>query len=187
MPMTRLILIDRDGVINHDSPDYIKTPDEWLPIPGSLEAVVTLKRAGYKVAVCTNQAGVGRGLIEPEALTAIHQKMMDALARCGTRLDGLIFCPHHPDDQCSCRKPKPGMLLAMMAQLNAEAEDTWYVGDSIKDAEAAAQAGCRFALVRTGNGRATESKLHDRGPYLIFDDLSAFAASIGTSDPCCLP
>lgn len=182
--MTTLILIDRDGVINHDSPDYVKTPEEWQPIPGSAEAIAALQRAGCTVAVCTNQAGVGRGLIRPEALSAIHDKMQAWLAQHGAHLDGLIFCPHHPDEGCRCRKPQPGMLLDMMARFQAEPERTWYVGDSVKDAAAATAAGCRFVLVRTGNGRESEAALSQRGDFAVHDDLAGFAAWFMENTPC---
>lgn len=179
--MTRLILLDRDGVVNHDSPDYIKTPDEWVAIPGSIQAISDLKRSGRLVAVCTNQSGVARGKLSPAQLQAIHQKMTAALAGCGVELDGLVFCPHHPDEGCSCRKPQPGMLLAMMAELNVAPDQTVYAGDSIRDAEAAAAAGCRFVLVRTGNGKAVESTLRRRGLAEVYDDLAEFASSLAES------
>ena len=183
--MTTLILIDRDGVINHDSPAYVKTPEEWQPIPGALEAIAVLQKAGCTVAVCTNQAGIGRGLIRPEALSAIHDKLAECLARHGGHLDGLIFCPHHPDDGCQCRKPKPGMLLEMMARFRATPEQTWYVGDSVKDAEAADAAGCRFALVRSGNGREAEITLSRRAGLIVRDDLASFADWLVEKMSCC--
>jgi D-glycero-D-manno-heptose 1,7-bisphosphate phosphatase len=182
--MTTLILIDRDGVINHDSPDYVKAPEEWEPIPGSLEAIAALQRAGCTVAVCSNQAGVGRGLIRPEALAAIHDKMEDCLATFGARLDALVFCPHHPDAGCRCRKPKPGMLLDMMARFQMSPEHTWYVGDSVKDADAACAAACRFALVRTGNGREAELALAMRPGLTVHDDLASFASWFIGNSPC---
>ena len=180
--MTRLILLDRDGVVNHDSPDYIKTPEEWKAIPGSIQAISDLKRSGRLVAVCTNQSGVARGMLSLAQLQAIHQKMSAALANCGAALDGLIFCPHHPDEGCSCRKPQPGMLLEMMAQLGVAADQTVYVGDSIRDAEAAAAAGCRFVLVRTGNGKAAEPRLRRQDLAEVYDDLADFASSLNESD-----
>jgi D-glycero-D-manno-heptose 1,7-bisphosphate phosphatase len=173
--MARLILLDRDGVINFDSPDYIKTPDEWRPIPGSLEAIAALRASGCKVAVCTNQAGVARGMLSRLELEAIHQKMRDSLHGLGTQLDGLLYCPHHPDDGCNCRKPQPGMLLEMMRFLSAGAEDTVFVGDSLRDLQAAEAAGCRAVLVRTGNGRETESVARSRGLAVrVFDDLASY-------------
>ena len=122
--MARLILLDRDGVINFDSPDYIKTADQWRPIPGSLNAIATLRANGFMVAVCTNQAGIARGKLDESDLAGIHAKMDSALDALNTRLDGLTYCPHLPEDACECRKPQPGMLLKMMRQLSAGAKDT---------------------------------------------------------------
>jgi D-glycero-D-manno-heptose 1,7-bisphosphate phosphatase len=171
--MTRLILLDRDGVINYDSPDYIKDADEWLPIPGSLEAIAALKGAGFKVAVCTNQAGIGRGLLTREALMRIHAKLATSLADHGVILDALVFCPHHPDEACRCRKPNPGMLIDVMSRLGAEPVDTLYVGDSLRDVQAARAAGCAAALVRTGHGASTEAAARRLGVECIGDDLAA--------------
>lgn len=172
-------------MINHDSPEYVKSPDEWQPIAGSPEAIAALQKAGCVVAVCTNQAGIGRGIIRPEALSAIHDRMHACLAQHGAHLDGLIFCPHHPDERCSCRKPRPGMLLEMMARFGALPETTWYVGDSVKDAEAAEAAGCRFVLVRTGNGRDAEASLARKGRLVVYDDLASFARWFAENGPCC--
>jgi len=176
--ITRLILLDRDGVVNHDSPDYIKTPEEWVAIPGSIQAISDLKASGRLVAICTNQAGVARGKLSLAQLQAIHHKMKAALADSGAELDGLIFCPHHPEEGCSCRKPRPGMLLKMMAQLDVAPDQTVYAGDSIRDAEAATAAGCHFVLVRTGNGKDAESTLRRRGLTEVYDDLADFVASL---------
>ena len=175
--MSTLILLDRDGVINFDSPAYIKGPAEWHPIPGSLAAIARLKRAGFRVAVCTNQAGIGRGILTREALDAIHDALYGALRREGAELDGLVFCPHHPDDGCMCRKPEPGMLLDMMARFEVPPARTVYVGDSVKDAQAAQRAECRFALVRTGNGATSEARARAAGACCVFDDLAAFATA----------
>lgn len=174
--MARLILLDRDGVINFDSPDYIKTAAEWRPIPGSLEAIAALRANGYRVAVCTNQAGIARGRLSLPDLEAIHAKMNRALSTLNARLDGLIYCPHRPEDACSCRKPQPGMLLEMMRQLCTTAQDTVYVGDSLRDVQAARAAACRAVLVRTGNGRRAErDAAQQRLRFDVFDDLAAFA------------
>ena len=173
--MARLILLDRDGVINFDSPDYIKTADEWRPIPGSLNAIAALRANGFMVAVCTNQAGIARGKLGESDLAGIHAKMDAALGALNTRLDGLTFCPHHPDDACECRKPQPGMLLKMMRQLSASARDTVFVGDSLKDLQAAHAAGCTGGLVRTGNGRKSEAAATTQGMVVrTFADLASF-------------
>ena len=172
--MTKLILLDRDGVVNFDSADHIRSAAEWQPIPGSLEAIVALRNRGYLIALCTNQAGIARGLFSLEDLEAIHLKLKNALKNLGGDLDGLAFCPHHPDDKCRCRKPEPGMLLDMMASLDVAAADTVFVGDSLRDIQAALAAGCRAALVRTGNGKKTEPQAVALGAE-IFDDLGAFS------------
>ncbi|MCZ6712267.1 MAG: D-glycero-beta-D-manno-heptose 1,7-bisphosphate 7-phosphatase [Gammaproteobacteria bacterium] len=173
--MARLILLDRDGVINFDSPGYIKTADEWRPIPGSLHAIATLRANGFKVAVCTNQAGVARGKLSESDLGGIHAKMDSALDALNTRLDGLTYCPHHRDDACKCRKPQPGMLLKMMHELSTGAQDTVFVGDSVTDLRAAQAAGCTGVLVRTGNGRKSEAAAIAQGMVVrTFDDLAGF-------------
>jgi len=179
--MARLILLDRDGVINFDSPDYIKTAAEWRPIPGSLEAIAMLRAHGAKVAVCTNQAGIARGKFSAADLAAIHSKLNSVLAALDTRLDGLTYCPHHPDDGCDCRKPKPGMLLAMMREFAADPTETVFVGDSLRDLQAANAAGCKAVLVRTGAGRETEPRARADGlTFEAFDDLAGWAAGVAT-------
>jgi len=171
--MARLIILDRDGVINFDSPEFIKTPEEWRPIPGSLDAIADLKRAGWHVAVCSNQSGVGRGVIRLEDLDAIHVRLHSALAERGTALDGLSFCPHRPEERCACRKPQPGLVLDMMQRLGADPNQTIVVGDSLRDLDAGKSAGCRCILVRTGNGQLTEPAARAMGDVEIFDDLRA--------------
>jgi D-glycero-D-manno-heptose 1,7-bisphosphate phosphatase len=174
--MARLILLDRDGVINVDSPDYVKSPDEWRPIPGSLQAIATLRASGFKVGVCTNQAGVARGHLTRTDLEAIHAKMCDALGELNAQFDGVAYCPHHPDAGCRCRKPQPGMLLTMMRRLKVPARDTMFVGDSLRDVQAAIAAGCRAVVVRTGNGVQTETQARDQGLTVdTFEDLASFA------------
>ncbi len=175
--MTTLILLDRDGVVNFDSKDYIKSAAEWEPIPRSLEAIVALRNRGYLVALCTNQAGIGRGIFTLKDLAAVHDKLKKALNRLGGDLDGLAFCPHHPDDNCRCRKPEPGMLYDMMANLKVAAVDTTFVGDSLKDVQAALAAGCTAVLVRTGNGKNAEPQAAALGAA-VFDDLDAFSRAI---------
>ena len=147
-----LVILDRDGVINHDSDDYIKSPDEWQPLPGSLEAIARLCRADYTVIVATNQAGVGRGLFSLDMLIRIHSKMASSIRDKGGRLDSVFFCPHSPADQCGCRKPKPGMLLEISDRLGIGLSGVPVVGDSLRDLEAAAAAGAMPVLVKTGQG-----------------------------------
>jgi D-glycero-D-manno-heptose 1,7-bisphosphate phosphatase len=184
--MARLIILDRDGVINFDSPAFIKTPDEWRPIPHALEAIAALKRAGWRVAVCTNQSGVARGLLRQTTLEAIHARMEARLAELDVELDGLSYCPHHPDDACRCRKPAPGMLLDLMANLGATPEQTIAIGDSLRDIEAGIAAQCgRCVLVRTGNGAASEAAARALGVDWVFDDLGAAARAILAEDSPC--
>jgi D-glycero-D-manno-heptose 1,7-bisphosphate phosphatase len=169
-----LIILDRDGVINHDSPHFIKSPDEWVPIPGSIEAIAALKKAGYAVAVCTNQSGVGRGYYDEAMLAKIHAKMSAELADFGFTFDAIAYCPHLPEAGCNCRKPKPGMVLALLKQFNAVPLDTWVVGDSFRDLEAGVAAGCKTLLVKTGNGERTLLKHgNELGNTVICDDLAA--------------
>jgi D-glycero-D-manno-heptose 1,7-bisphosphate phosphatase len=172
----RLILLDRDGVINHDSPNYIKSVAEFRAIEGSLEAIVQLCQAGFKIGVCTNQSGIGRGLFNVETLEEIHQQLRSALASMGGEIHGLSFCPHLPDDECGCRKPRPGMLKEIMGQLDESPRTTVFVGDSPKDLQAAQAAGCEPVLVRTGNGRATEVEAARLGVTRIYNDLASFVA-----------
>ena len=159
--MNSLIILDRDGVINFDSPDYIKSPEEWQPIPGSLEAIAKLNRLGFKVAVATNQSGVGRGYYSFSTLEEIHQKMHQALAACKGHLDLIAFCPHQPEDNCDCRKPKPGLIHNIAKHFNIILPDlrVFAIGDSLRDLEAAKAAGCQPILVLTGNGEKTLNKL----------------------------
>lgn len=174
------IILDRDGVINFDSLEYIKSPDEWVPIPGSLEAVALLNRAGFKVIVATNQSGIARGYYDLETLDAIHEKMMRELAAVGGYVEEVFFCPHHPEEACQCRKPKPGMLHAIQKKFGMSLTDTFYIGDSLADVGAAQAAGCKLLLVMTGNGRATL----ERNPQLIsvpqFADLAEAAQYVLT-------
>jgi D-glycero-D-manno-heptose 1,7-bisphosphate phosphatase len=167
------IILDRDGVINHDSDVYIKSPDEWLPIPRSLEAVATLNRAGYRVLVATNQSGVARGFYSIDTLDQIHEKMMRELAAVGGYVDEIFFCPHHPDEKCACRKPQIGMVLAIQKKYNLNLADTFFIGDSYADMAGAIAAGCKPLLVLTGNGYLTLAKHPDFENIPKFADLSA--------------
>ncbi len=153
----QLVILDRDGVINHDSDHYIKTPEEWKPIPGSLEAIARLNHAGYRVVVATNQSGLARGLFDMATLNAIHQKMIDALAHHGGVLDALFFCPHANEAHCNCRKPSTGMFEEIQRRYNISLSQVPAIGDSLRDLTAAAKAGARPVLVLTGKGQKTLS------------------------------
>ncbi|MEO7727238.1 MAG: D-glycero-beta-D-manno-heptose 1,7-bisphosphate 7-phosphatase [Burkholderiales bacterium] len=151
----KLVVLDRDGVINIDSAEFIKTPDEWKPIPGSLEAIARLNQDGYHVVVATNQSGIGRGLFEVATLNAIHEKMHKALAHAGGRIDAVFFCPHAQDAGCNCRKPMPGMLEDIAHRFNTEMADVPCIGDSLRDLQAAVAVTARPILVLTGKGKQT--------------------------------
>lgn len=174
----KLIILDRDGVINEDSDAYIKSPDEWHPIPGSLEAIARLVKAGYRIAVATNQSGVARGLFDMATLASIHEKMHQAVAAAGGRIDAVFFCPHAADAQCHCRKPQPGMLEEILRRFEADARQVTVVGDSLRDLEAAASIGCRPVLVLTGKGRTTMQKGGLPAQTLVRVDLAAVAAEL---------
>jgi D-glycero-D-manno-heptose 1,7-bisphosphate phosphatase len=172
----RLIVLDRDGVINHDSDQFIKSPEEWRPVPGSLEAIARLNHAGYRVVVATNQSGIGRGLFDMAMLNAIHEKMLKALGHVGGRLDAVFFCPHTGDARCECRKPKPGMLAEIGRRFNMELTGAPCVGDSLRDLQAAEAAGAQPILVLTGKGEKTLRDGNFPKNTIIFPDL-AFAVS----------
>ena len=176
----RLVILDRDGVINFDSVDYIKSPEEWIPIPGSIEAIVRLHRAGYRVYVATNQAGIGRGILTQASLEAIHERLVATVRTAGGEIAGIQFCPHHPDDQCHCRKPMPGMLLAIEEEAGIPVKGKPFVGDSVSDLRAAEAAGCEPVLVLTGNGAET-ARLASPAAR-IFEDLAAFADTLLTGN-----
>jgi len=154
MRLPKAVLLDRDGVINFDSPDYILAPEQWSPIPGSLEAIARLTKAGIPVAICSNQSGLGRGMMNEELFRAIHAKMLLAIEEAGGMLTHAAYCPHSPDDRCTCRKPKPGLILEALAALKVDATDAVMVGDSTRDIEAAHAAGVPSMLVQTGYGNA---------------------------------
>jgi D-glycero-D-manno-heptose 1,7-bisphosphate phosphatase len=151
----KLAILDRDGVVNYDSAAFIKSPDEWRPIPGSLEAITRLNQAGYHVVIATNQSGVGRGLFEMATLNAIHDKMNRALAEVGGRLDAIFFCPHAQEANCNCRKPRAGLLDEIGRRLNVTLEGVPVIGDARRDLEAATAVGARPILVLTGKGQKT--------------------------------
>lgn len=150
-----LIILDRDGVINHDSDDYIKSPDEWVPLEQSLEAIAKLKHAGWIVVVATNQSGVERGLFDISTLHAIHNKLMAAVAEKGGHIDGIFFCPHAPASSCDCRKPATGLLKDIAERFGRSLENVPVVGDSLRDLQAGAELGCGLWLVKTGKGERT--------------------------------
>ncbi len=174
----KLIVLDRDGVINHDSTAYIKSPKEWRPIKGSIEAIVRLRKAGYRVVVATNQAGVGRGLFDMATLGAIHERMTHAVSAAGGHLDAIFFCPHTPEAACACRKPQPGMLLEIVRRFGANPGEITMIGDSLRDLQAAEAAGCKAILVRTGNGEKTIKAGGLPAGIRICNDLATVAAEL---------
>ncbi len=151
----KLVILDRDGVINFDSDRYIKSPEEWKPIPGSLEAIARFTQAGFRVVVATNQSGLGRGLFDMATLNAMHDKMHKAVNQLGGRIDAVFFCPHAQDAGCACRKPQPGMLVEIAERFNVALEGMPAIGDSLRDLQAADAAGARPILVLTGKGEQT--------------------------------
>jgi D-glycero-D-manno-heptose 1,7-bisphosphate phosphatase len=169
-----LVMVDRDGVVNEDSSDFIKCVAEWRPIAGSLEAIAALHRAGWRVAVVTNQSGVGRGLYDEATLAEIHRHMRERVIAAGGELAGVYYCPHLPDAGCECRKPKPGLFRALERELGVSVDGAPYIGDRISDVEAAETVGARPMIVRTGTGAATEALIVGRG-VPVFDDLAAAA------------
>ena len=171
----RLVILDRDGVINHDSPDFITSAEQWRPLPGSLEAIRALNQAGYSIAVATNQSGVGRGLLDLSALEAIHARMRAAVESAGGRIETIAFCPHRPDEGCRCRKPGTGLLEDIADRLGASLTGVPCIGDSKRDIEAARAAGARPMLVLTGNGARTRAALDRSRLPEVFDDLAAAA------------
>lgn len=176
--MPRLVILDRDGVLNEESPDYIKSVDEWHPLPGSLEAIARLNRAGYRTALATNQSGVARGYLSEETLGAIHRHIAAVLAQVGGCLEPMLYSPDGPDSGSPRRKPAPGMLLEIAAAFDIRLTGVPYVGDSWRDVQAARAAGATPVLVRTGNGAATLDAGHDLTGVAVHDDLAAFADAL---------
>ncbi len=165
-----LIVLDRDGVINEDSDDYIKSPEEWIPIEGSLEAIARLNHHGYRVVVATNQSGIARGLFTLDTLMAIHHKMHNQIKEVGGSLEAIFFCPHAPDDNCLCRKPKPGLLRQVERRLGVKLKDAPLVGDSLRDIQAAQSVEALPVLVRTGKGERTLAKHRGDLKQIPIDD-----------------
>ena len=174
----KLIILDRDGVLNEDSDEYIKSPEEWIPIPGSLEAVARLTQAGYRVVIASNQSGIARGYFDLETLHAMHEKMDRLLAALGGKVEAVFFCPHGPDEDCSCRKPKPGLLQEIAARYKTTLEGVYCVGDSARDLEAAEAVGARPVLVRTGKGVATVERGAVPTGVPVYADLRTFVDAL---------
>ena len=174
----KLVILDRDGVINHDSDEYIKSPAEWEPIEGSLEAIARLTSDGYRIIVATNQSGVARGLFDLNMLHRIHTRMLEAVRARGGEVEAIFFCPHGPDDGCTCRKPLPGMFDEIADRLKVNLSGVYAVGDSERDVVSARVAGARPVLVRTGKGKQTLRKSKQLGDVPVFDDLNQFATAL---------
>jgi D-glycero-D-manno-heptose 1,7-bisphosphate phosphatase len=168
----KLAILDRDGVINFDSDQYIKSPAEWRPIPGSIEAIARLNQHGYHIAVATNQSGIGRGLFDMATLNAINDKMMEMVFRQGGRIDALFFCPHTAAEECGCRKPRTGMLEEIAVRFHTELKGVPSIGDSLKDLQAAEAVGAQPILVLTGKGHATQGAGGLPKKTLVFEDLA---------------
>ena len=174
----RLVILDRDGVINEDSDDYIKTPEEWRPIPGSLEAIARLTHAGIQVVVATNQSGIARGLFNVDMLGRIHNRMLDEVHHRGGEIEAIFFCPHGPRDGCTCRKPLPGLLYDIAARFKTSLSSTFAVGDTRRDLEAARVAQALPVLVRTGKGMRTIAEGKGLVGVPVYDDLAAFTDAV---------
>ncbi|MBW0234867.1 histidinol-phosphatase [Pseudomonas sp. D1HM] len=173
----KLLILDRDGVINFDSDAYIKSVEEWIPLPGSIEAIAQLSKAGWTVAVATNQSGIARGYYDVATLEAMHERLRSLVAGQGGELGLVVYCPHGPDEGCACRKPKPGMLQTIAAHYGADLAECWFVGDSLGDLQAAQAVDAQPVLVKTGKGLQTLAKDLPVNT-LIFDDLAAIAADL---------
>jgi len=177
--MKKYILLDRDGVINQDSDDFIKSPAEWLPLEKSLEAIALLNQNGYKVVVITNQSGLARGLFDEKTLNAIHQKMYDEVAKFGGKIEAIYFCPHQASNECKCRKPKSGLLKQFASDYDVNLSQVSFIGDSLRDIQAAQNAGARPILVKSGNGAKTlQENPQFLTSILIFENLYDAAKSI---------
>lgn len=174
----KLVILDRDGVINHDSDQYIKSPDEWIPIDGSPEAIAQLTRWGYRVVVVTNQSGIGRGLFDMNTLNAIHAKMHRVVTQAGGRIDAVFFCPHTNADKCTCRKPKAGMFEQIAARYRTDLAGVPAIGDSLRDLQAALAVGAAPMLVLTGKGSKTVNDPGLPAGTPVFADLAAAVRSI---------
>lgn len=174
----KLVILDRDGVINEDSEAYVKSADEWEPIPGSLEAIARLTQSGYRVVVATNQSGIARGYFDLETLHAMHEKMDRLLSPLGGKVEAVFFCPHGPEAGCDCRKPKPGLLREIAERYRVDLAETYAVGDSPRDVEAALAAGARPALVLTGKGRRALASGALPAGLPVYEDLAGFVDAL---------
>jgi len=174
----KIIVLDRDGVINLDSEQFIKKPEEWKPIPGSLEAIARLNESGWRVVIASNQSGLGRGLFDMDTLNAINEKMTKALGQVGGRIDAIFFCPHTADSTCDCRKPKPGMFLQIAERFNVDLDGMLVVGDSLRDLQAGVAVGCKPYLVLTGKGKKTVIDPALPEGTVVFPDLAAVVAQL---------
>jgi D-glycero-D-manno-heptose 1,7-bisphosphate phosphatase len=174
----KLVILDRDGVINYDSEEFIKNPDEWRPIPGSLDAIARLTQSGWRVVVATNQSGVGRGLLDMASLNAIHAKMHRAVNQAGGRIEAVFYCPDTDESHSPCRKPNPGMFYAIAERLNVALEQAPCVGDSLRDLQAAAAVGARPVLVLTGKGRKTRAAGKLPEGTEVYPDLATVAQAL---------
>lgn len=181
----KLIILDRDGVINQDSNDYVKSVDEWEPIPGSIEAIAKLSKAGYTVTVATNQSGIARGYFDEYELAAMHQKMCSLVEEEGGQISGVFFCPHGPDDDCDCRKPKTGLIEQIECEFGTNVANLPFVGDSAKDVMCAKLAGCTPVLVRTGKGEITiaESSKSELAGVCVYNNLKEYVDSLLQANP----
>ena len=173
----KLVILDRDGVINQESDAYIKSPEEWFPLPGSLEAIARLYKNGYTVVVASNQSGVGRGFFSLDTLAATHARMHREVAGAGGKIDGVFFCPHRPEDNCDCRKPKTGLFKQIAERYKVDLKGVPMIGDAVRDIIAARAVGGRAILVLTGRGREALDTLPDVEHYA---DLSAAVAQLMT-------
>lgn len=184
----KLVILDRDGVINHERPDFVKSADECVPIEGSIAAIARLHQAGFTVVIATNQSGLARGKFDLDDLEAMHEKLTQLVEVAGGEISAIFYCPHAPEDNCKCRKPKPGLLDAIEAEFNISAEGAPFIGDSLRDLQAGISKGCKPMLVKTGNGLTTLATLptsaNESGDDLasitlaqihVFDDLAAAA------------
>lgn len=168
----KLIILDRDGVINFESEAYIKSPNEWQPIPGSLEAIAALTNAGYKIAIATNQSGIARGLYDATMLQQIHEKLLTEVHKHGGHIAKIAYCPHEDTDDCSCRKPKPGLLIEIAKYFNITLNNVPFIGDSYRDIAAGNAVNCQCILVRTGNGAETLKKHPELNAIKNYADLN---------------
>lgn len=167
-----LIILDRDGVINEDSAEYIKSPDEWHAIPGSLAAIAKLNHAGHTVVIATNQSGIARGYFDLATLQKIHDKLQNELAKVGGHIDGIFYCPHGPDDHCECRKPLPGLFQQIQQQFKTDFSNAIAIGDSYRDIQAAQAVNCKAILVKTGKGKIELIKYPELKQVPVFTDLA---------------